>query len=357
MKNKKMVAAIAGAVALILVAVLASQQGTGSNEGVLSGESGIAVESAVVQQTESPVATESPSETGTPAGTESMTDKDENKTETSGADSKKSDEKDNDKTPEAEEKDVPEEVHQSYDSGAVIDDGQNTSSNHSTSSQSVSWKNLENYKDSSSENPEVSPTPKTVDDLSFPYAIPDQDLTVRKIASYDGIFLEDGSDSEVEGVTVIILENTGTQAVEYTEIMFSGNAGQFTFECSDLPSGGVAVVQEKNAAAYREDIHWRRCECAASMLDELEMSEDAVKVTENEDGALLVENISGEDIACVRVFYKFYDEENDAYVGGITYMVKITELAADGQTTVTPSHYVKGYSRVTMVRTYDTAEE
>ena len=49
-------------------------------------------------------------------------------------------------------------------------------------------------------------------------------------------------------------------------------------------------------------------------------------------------------------------EDKGIYVGGITYNVKVTELEAGTSQTVSPSHYAQGYSRLMMVRTYDTTE-
>ncbi len=227
--------------------------------------------------------------------------------------------------------------------------------NHSISSQRITWDNI-GIDSPGNENPEVSPTPGITEDISFPYSIPDRNLVVRKISAYDGIFLEDGSDTEVEGIAAIILENTGDEAVEYAEVELSGTAGQFVFICTDIPAGGVAVVQEKEAAAMREDISWRRCEAAVARLDELEMSEGEVIVTEGENNSLIVENISNKDIPVVRIYYKFYSEENDAYVGGITYTVKISDLTEGSKVTVSPSHYATGFSKVLMVRIYDTDE-
>ena len=86
------------------------------------------------------------------------------------------------------------------------------------------------------------------------------------------------------------------------------------------------------------------------------MSADQVKVEETENGSLLVTNLTDEEIPCVRIFYKFYMEEEEAYVGGITYTAKLTGLSAGGSQTVSPSHYAAGSSRVMMVRTYDSAE-
>ena len=86
------------------------------------------------------------------------------------------------------------------------------------------------------------------------------------------------------------------------------------------------------------------------------MSEDKVQVTPNDDNTFTVTNLTEETIPCVRIFYKLYMEDKGIYVGGITYNVKVTELEAGTSQTVSPSHYAQGYSRLMMVRTYDTTE-
>lgn len=56
-------------------------------------------------------------------------------------------------------------------------------------------------------------------------------------------------------------------------------------------------------------------------------------------------NLTGEEIPCIRVFYRFYIASDDVYIGGITYTSKILSLAAGETTTITPSRYAKGYLR------------
>jgi hypothetical protein len=46
-------------------------------------------------------------------------------------------------------------------------------------------------------------------------------------------------------------------------------------------------------------------------------------------------------------------EDTHAYVGGITYTAKISNLKANESIVITPSHYASGASKVMMVRTYD----
>lgn len=191
--------------------------------------------------------------------------------------------------------------------------------------------------------------------ISFPYVIPGTNLTIEKIFGYDGIFLEDGSDSEVSGIASIVLRNSGETDVEYADITLDGDGGTLSFKISDIAAGSSVIVQEANKSGYTGGAY-ADCSADVAQVSGLEMSEDKVKVEEREDGSLTISNLTDEEISCVRVFYKFYMDEENAYVGGITYTVKVTNLEANGTRKVTPSHYSAGYSKVVMIRTYDTAD-
>lgn len=191
--------------------------------------------------------------------------------------------------------------------------------------------------------------------LTFPYAIPNTGLTIQNIASYDGVFLEDGSDSSVSGIYSIVLKNTGSTNVEFARITLSCNGTPITFELSDLPSGAAVVVQETNQTAYQNG-EYRDCNVDMAEIDALEQSAEQISVQENEDGSLTVSNLTDSLIPCVRIFYKFYMSDEDVYVGGITYTAKLTDLEAGGSQTIIPSHYSRGYSKVVMIRTYDSQE-
>ena len=86
------------------------------------------------------------------------------------------------------------------------------------------------------------------------------------------------------------------------------------------------------------------------------MSEDKIRVEETGGQEITVTNLTDQEIPAVRIFYKFYMKDEDTYVGGITYTAKITNLQAGDSQAIQPSHYLKGSSRIMMVRTYDTAE-
>ena len=240
----------------------------------------------------------------------------------------------------------------------------NTNSNTASNSDSTSASNNQSNTEAGSDNdyypniPEnqLNTDPEPEDDIViFPYAIPNTSLTILSIASYDGIYLEDGSDSAVSGIYSIVIENTGSMDVEFARISLSCDGMPITFELSDLPSGATVVAQESRQTTYQDGVYQ---DCTADMaeIDVLEQSREQVLVQENEDGSLTVLNLTDRLIPCVRVFYKFYMSEEDVYVGGITYTAKLTDLEAGGSQTIIPSHYSLGYSKVVMVRTYDTKE-
>lgn len=196
---------------------------------------------------------------------------------------------------------------------------------------------------------------KSVEQLQFPYAIANTDLVIQQISDYDGVFLEDGTDDDVVGLTVMLLSNTGSSDVEYASITLQRGSETLQFEVSVLPAGASVAVQEKNRAAYVET-PYSACQADVALLDDLGMLETSIRVQETGVYALSVTNLSDEAIPAVRLFYKFYMEEQNAYIGGITYTAKLTDLKPGEEREITPAHYAQGYSRIVMVRTYDTSD-
>ena len=196
---------------------------------------------------------------------------------------------------------------------------------------------------------------ETVQGISLPYSIGGSGLVIRSITSYDGTYIEDGSDSDISGVTVIILENTGDTEVEYASITVNREGTELQFEASALPAGETVVVQEKKRVLF-EGGNYTDCSADVAEIEEFDMSSDQIRVDETGDQTLTVTNLTDENIPAVRMFYKFYMEDEDTYVGGITYTAKITGLDANASVEITPSHYLKGSSRIMMIRTYDTAD-
>lgn len=80
---------------------------------------------------------------------------------------------------------------------------------------------------------------------------------------------------------------------------------------------------------------------------------DKISVVDNGNNTLTIKNLTNEMIPTVRVFYKYYMTDEDVFVGGIAFTVRLTRLAAGATITIQPSHYNSATSRVVMTQVYD----
>ena len=188
--------------------------------------------------------------------------------------------------------------------------------------------------------------------ISFPCQVPGYGLVIEKLAPYSGMFVEDGTNSILENVAMLMVHNNGDFPVEYTQLRVLQGDEELLFDISALPVGERVVVQEKNGKTIEEG----KTESASALVVQranMEMSEDKVRVIDNGDNTLTVENLTDEMIPTVRVFYKYYMQDEGLFVGGIAFTVRISRLGAGARVTIQPSHYTSQTSRVVMVLTYD----
>ena len=188
--------------------------------------------------------------------------------------------------------------------------------------------------------------------ISFPCQIPGYDMTIEKIAPYNGMFVEDGSNANAQNVAMLLVKNDGDFPVEYCRIRVMCGEEELLFDISALPAGEKLVVQEKTGKTISES----KATSASALVVQranMEMSESNVQVTDNGDNTLTVKNLTNETIPTVRVFYKYYMENEKLFVGGIAFTVRISGLGAGASVTIQPSHYTSQTSRVVMVLTYD----
>lgn len=195
--------------------------------------------------------------------------------------------------------------------------------------------------------------PETGDvSIQFPCQIPGYDLVIEKMAPYSGMFVEDGSNATVEDVAMLLVRNNSKTPVEYTQIRVMCGQEELLFDVSALPAGEKLVVQEKNGKTLSKTVAASATALVVQRAN-MEMSENQVRVTDNGDNTLTVQNLTDEAIPTVRVFYKYYMENEGLFVGGIAFTVRISKLGAGASITIQPSHYSSQTSRVVMVTTYD----
>ena len=205
------------------------------------------------------------------------------------------------------------------------------------------------------QQPSTPPQSTGATTISFPYAIPGTDLVIQTVRSYDGIYIEDGSNQKVTGISVMVLVNNGTAGIEFADITLRQGDVELRFQASSIPAGATLVVQEASAKKYTTG-EYTVASVNVGTATILEMSDGLVKVEEVENGTLLITNLTDEKIPCVRVYYKFAYEKGKVYVGGITYSAEITDLEPGQSKKVTANHFAAGSSEVVMVRTYETAD-
>ena len=186
----------------------------------------------------------------------------------------------------------------------------------------------------------------------FPCKVPDYDLIIEKLAPYSGMFVEDGSNAEIENIAMLMICNQGEYPVEYTQICVQYGEESLSFDVSALPVGEKMVVQEKMGKKLPEG----KPDSISALVvrrAEMEMSEGKVQVIDNGDNTLTIRNLTDKMIPTIRVFYKYFMEDADIFVGGIAFTVRITRLGPGAGVTIQPSHYTSRTSRVVMVTTYD----
>ena len=200
--------------------------------------------------------------------------------------------------------------------------------------------------------PEKDPETGEEIGISFPCQIPGYDLIIERMAPYNGMFVEDGSNANIENVAMLLVKNNGDFPVEYTRIRVVCGQEELLFDVSALPAGEQLVVQEKTGKTIPES----KVTSASALIVQranMEMSEGKVQVVDNGDNTITVKNLTNETIPTVRVFYKYYMENEKLFVGGIAFAVRISRLGAGASVTIQPSHYTSQTSRVVMVLTYD----
>lgn len=148
-------------------------------------------------------------------------------------------------------------------------------------------------------------------------------LSITDVGKYTGIYMEDGTDEIVSGVLMIVVTNSGQEAIQYAKITLPVSGGEAVFTLSTLPAGQSVVLLEQNRLQWSasEDYASAVMENLAVFSEPLSLCEDRLKL-QILNGAINVTNISGADITGdIAIYYK--NSAADLYYGGITYRVSI----------------------------------
>ena len=182
-------------------------------------------------------------------------------------------------------------------------------------------------------------------EVTLPYGVDGTSLIAEKIVSYDGPFLEDGTNHEVVNVMGLLLRNAGDVGIERAEIVLTGDRQRFIFEADIIPPGATVLVLEKNRTFYGCK-NFSSCS-GWQITDNCGWSNWGLDIEETGMGTLEVTNQTGRKIQQARLHYKTYLE--GILVGGITHVYTIESLQPGESILISPARYAKGYSRIIRV--------
>ena len=174
-------------------------------------------------------------------------------------------------------------------------------------------------------------------------------LIARSLLPYDGPALWDEG-ADLSSVAALELWNAGKQTIRYAEVVVQQGERVLTFTVTYIPPNGRVIVPEKDLQVYTRDAVM---DISYPVVLPLVDGAGSKTIAVTEDGvfSLNVTNGAEESFSYVRVFYKQYDNENDVYVGGITYSAVLTDLEPGERRPVMPYRYAAGYAKVVAVVT------
>ena len=181
----------------------------------------------------------------------------------------------------------------------------------------------------------------------------DYGIEIRTMAAgYDGAFLEDGSDEEVQNVLALLFVNNSDKDIQYAEYAFAVDGKPISFKVSDLPRGQQCVVLE--ASRHQRDTN-EVLELVSRVVAPVDMLPGSDKVVPviNDDNSITLMNLTQEELPVVRVFYKYFYPDENTFVGGITYTATATKIPAGGSVTISPSHFEANASVIMGTGVYD----
>ena len=177
----------------------------------------------------------------------------------------------------------------------------------------------------------------------------DDGLKITLIGSYDGVYMEDGSNEEVRDTLSIILLNTNEKDLQYTEIYLKYEDYTAEFTVSNLPSNqSVLLLEKKRSPSKDKAPNAYILKNTAFFQTQMNPMEDVIKVS-GVNGVANIKNISDRDIVGdIVIDYKNYS--NDMFYGGITYRMKVSGgLKAGELKQIGSAHFSPKNSKITTV--------
>lgn len=178
----------------------------------------------------------------------------------------------------------------------------------------------------------------------------ENDLSIVKVGSYSGAYMEDASHEEVTDVMMIMVTNNGNKVLQYAEIILSSETEKAVFKLSTLSPSQSVMVLEAERKTYNASDNYTEASAqyVAFFEDEINTYDEILKIQPLE-GGFNITNLSEEDIMGEIIVY-FKDYEDGILLGGITYRGRIRNgLKAGEIKQIMSSNFTEKNSKVMFV--------
>lgn len=163
---------------------------------------------------------------------------------------------------------------------------------------------------------------------------------------FSGTFVEDGSDDEVEDVFALTLKNTTDSWLEYANITISDANDSYSFSVSALPSESTVRVLEMNRKNMPVDQDYKITSTDIVFYQESPSLCSDVFETRTENQNIIVKNISDQNISN-DIYVYFKSKQDDVYIGGIAYRVRISGgIEAGEEVECSSIHFIEDSSEI-----------
>ena len=142
----------------------------------------------------------------------------------------------------------------------------------------------------------------------------EEQITTENVSPYEGKYLESGDVETVSGIYAMKFTNTGDQTIQSAQLIFSDGTQELSFLLEMLPAGQSVIVAEQNQlSAAAEKLIF--VDSNITYMEAGLEKADYVKVSDNKDGTVKIENVTGEMLPLVRIFFRPTDANKNP-IGG-----------------------------------------
>lgn len=184
----------------------------------------------------------------------------------------------------------------------------------------------------------------------------EKNLTLDRIGTYTGAYVEDGSDEPITNVAAAFFTNHSEQMLQIAEVEVKLDEGVTAlFRITNVPAGKSVFAMAQDKVTCGGNAKAEYVSDASRFFEEVSLEEEKFD-TEGTEGRLTLKNKTEETLPCVYVYYKT-QLNKDVYLGGITYRVPFEGIPGKTQIETDAGHYSPDTSEIVEVQILDNATE